>query len=123
MKNKLMLTILLAALVGGCATNSSSVKYSHDVRQMSYADNSLFHDALNGPGGLAETDRTLFPAARRRTIIKIESLVPFKEQQTGLERWTVQHDGKDTCAYVVRYIPQGNGKVQVAVHKSSETKP
>jgi hypothetical protein len=121
-KNKISLIATLAAFLAGCATMiSSSVTYTPEIRKMSYADNRLFHDMLNSIGGVGFADEALFPNAKVRTITKIDAIVPYDNRQTGVERWTVQHDGQDSCSYTVKFIPDGGGGTTFAVQK--ETKP
>jgi hypothetical protein len=125
MKNKIILITTLAVFLAGCATmissSSSSLTYTPEVRKMSYADNRLFHDMLNQIGGVGFADQAIFPDAKIRTITKIEAIVPYDNRKTGIERWTIQHDGQDSCSYIVKFIPDGGGGTTFAVQK--DTKP
>ena len=122
MKNKIILIATLAVFIAGCATmGSSSLTYTPEVRKMSYADNRLFHDMLSQIGGVGFADQAFFPDAKIRTITKIEVIVPYDNRQTGIERWTIQHDGQDSCSYTVKFIPDGVGGTTFAVQK--DTKP
>jgi len=110
MKNKIILITTLAALLVGCATmSSSSLTYTSEVRKQSFADYRLFHDLLNAIGGVGFADEVHFPDAKIRTITGIEVVVPYNNRQTGVERWTIHHDGQDSCTYIVKLIPDGMG--------------
>ena len=118
MKKYLVLIATLAFLIGGCATmSSSSLTYTPEIRKMSDADNRLFHDLLTQMGGVKFADEVMFPNAKSRAIVKIEVIVPYDNQKTGIEHWTVQHDGLDTCVYIVKFIPDGSGGTQFTVQK------
>ena len=118
MKKHLVLIATLALLIGGCATmSSSSLTYTPEIRKMSDADNRLFHDLLTQMGGVKFADEVMFPNAKSRAIVKIEVIVPYDNQKTGIEHWTVQHDGLDTCVYIVKFIPDGSGGTQFTVQK------
>jgi hypothetical protein len=121
MKNNIFLIIALAAFLAGCATTtSSSIAYTPEVRKMSYADNKLFHDMLGSIGGVGFADETLFPNAKVRTITNIEAIVPYDNRKTGIERWTVQHDGQDSCSYIVKFIPDGAGGTTFTVQRDTK---
>jgi len=108
---------------------------------MSCADNTLFRDVLNGIGGVGFADQTFFPNAKERRITKIDVIVPYSYHRpnsafglvgilaaqphdapkTGVERWTIQHDGQDTYSYIVKFIPDGFGGTQFSVQKDDGT--
>ena len=117
MKNQLILIATLAVFLSGCATTSSPLTYTPEIRKMSYADNRLFRDMLSGIGGVGFADEVSFPNAKVRTVTKIEAIVPYDNRQTGVERWTVQHDGQDICSYIAKFIPDGRGGMTFAVQK------
>lgn len=118
MKNQLTLVATLIVLVTGCVTTSSSkLTYTPEVRKMSYADNRLFHDVLNAIGGVKFADEQFFPNAKERRITGIEAIVPYDNRKTGVERWTIQHDGQDSCPYLVKFIPNGRGGTQFTVQR------
>jgi hypothetical protein len=120
MKKQLILIGTLAVLLSGCATTSSSrLTYTPEIRKMSYADNKLFRDMLTGIPGVKFVDEVIFPNAKERQITQIEAIVPYDSHKTGVERWTVQHDGRDTCSYIVRFIPDGRGGTTFAVQAES----
>jgi hypothetical protein len=122
MKKYLIPIAMLVALLGGCATtSSSSLSYTPEVRKMSYADNRLFGNLLSGIGGAAFTDEVFFPNAKERRITRIEAIVPYDNQKTGVERWTIQHDGQDSCSYILKFIPDGSGGTQFTVRKDTGT--
>ncbi len=142
MKNRLILIATLAVFLAGCATTSSSLAYTPEVRKMSCADNRLFRDVSSGIGGVVFADEVAFPGAKVRTITKIEVIVPYSSYhkpssffgvvgtlatmphdvpKTGIERWTVQHDGQDTCSYIVKFIPDEYGGTTFVVHKDKGT--
>ncbi|HEX7652678.1 MAG TPA: hypothetical protein VF607_04170 [Verrucomicrobiae bacterium] len=104
--------ILLGSIGSGCSTKA--LARPQEISAAAVAKDSkltgdLFAEAIDGPGGLGGVDEALFPRAKNKQVIKIEVLKPFENHQTGLERWTVQHDNKETCAYLIRIIPDANG--------------
>jgi hypothetical protein len=118
MKKYLVLIAALALLVSGCATmSSSSLTYTPEIRKMSDASNTLFHDLLTQIGGVGFADETLFPNAKSREIVKIEVVIPYDNRETGVEHWTVQHDGLETCVYIVKFIPDGRGGTEFTVQQ------
>ena len=122
MKNKIILIATLAVFLAGCATmSSSSLAYTPEVRKMSYASNGLFHDMLSQIGGVGFAERVFFPNVKIRTITKIEVIVPYDNRQTGIERWTIQHDGQDSCSYIVRFVPDGIGGTTFGVQKDKKS--
>jgi len=84
---------------------------------MSYADDRLFRDVFGGPGGVGFADEVMFPNAKVKTVTKIEAIVPYDNRKTGIERWTIQHDGQDTRAYIVKFIPDGHGGTTFTTQK------
>jgi hypothetical protein len=94
---------------------------SPEVRKMSYADNRLFRDMLNAISGVGFFDEVLFPNAKERKVIKIQAIVPYDNRKTGVEYWTVQHDGQDSCSYIVNFIPDGRGGTTFTVKKDEGT--
>jgi len=82
---------------------------------MSYASNRLFHDMLSGIGGVAFFDEVAHPNAKERRIVKIEVMVPYDNRKTGVERWTIKHDGDETVSYLVKFVPDGHGGTTFSV--------
>ena len=124
MKNQIILIAALTSLLIGCATTSSSrLSYTPEIRKMSYADDRLFRDMLNAIGGVKFADEVSFPNVKERKITAIEAIVPYDNRKPGIERWTIQHDGQDTCSYMVRFIPDGRGGTTFTVQKDTGTKP
>jgi hypothetical protein len=77
----------------------------------------LFRDLLGASGGVNFADEVTFPKVKERRIVKIEAIVPYDNHKTGVERWTIQHDGKDTASYLLKFIPEGHGGTQFTVQK------
>ena len=120
MKKHLVLIAALALVIAGCATtSSSSLTYTPEIRKISDADNRLFGDLLTQIGGVGFADEAIFPNAKSRAIVKIDVIVPYDNKKTGIEHWTVQHDGLDTCVYIVKFIPDGSGGTQFTVQKDN----
>jgi hypothetical protein len=103
------------------AASSSKLLYTPEVRKASFASDRLFRDLLNAIGGVKFADEVSFPEAKERRITRIESIVPYDNRQTGVERWTVQHDGRDTCSYMVKFFPDGRGGTRFTVQKEQGT--
>lgn len=118
MKIKIILIAALVASISGCAT-MPSLTYTPEIRKMSYADNRLFHDMLRGIGGVGFADGVIYPNAKVRTITNIGVIVPYDNRQMGVERWTIQHDGQDSCTYLVKFIPDGSGGTTFAVQRQA----
>jgi len=87
---------------------------------MSAADDRLFRDVFGGPGGVGFADRVMFPQARAKKITKIEVVVPYDNHHPGSERWTVEHDGRDSCAYLVKFLPDGHGGTTFSTQKDND---
>jgi len=120
MKKHLLLIAALALLISGCATMSSSSSLTCDpeVRKLSDADDTLFNNLLSQMGGVGFTDESLFPGAKTRTVVNITAIVPYNNHQTGIERWTVEHDSPDdTCSYIVNLIPDGHNGTTFTVQR------
>ena len=122
MKNTITFIAVLILLAGCATTSRSKLTYAPEVRKMSYADDRLFRDLLNAIGGVKFADEVSFPNAKERRITAIEALVPYDNRKTGIERWTIRHDGQDSCSYLVRFIPDGRGGTTFTVQKEKETK-
>lgn len=97
-------------LVSACATTASSnLSVSSEVRRASQADDRLFRDMLMGFGGVGFVDRVFYPNAQQSIVIRIEIVSPYSPEQTGSERWYIQHDGADTAVYLITFTPDGQG--------------
>ena len=125
MKNKFALIAMLALLLSGCATTPKhQLTCTTDIRKMSYADERLFRDLMTGTGGILYTDCVLFPRVKSSEIVSIEAVVPYDNIKTGVERWTIRHDGQNTCAYILKFIPDGHGGTKFTVQlDDGTTKP
>ena len=122
MKNQFAITTALALFLTGCATTfTPRLACPDDVRKMSYADDRLFSDLMAQIGGIRFAECVLYPNVKLGTMTKIEAIVPYDNHKTGIERWTVQHDGQDTCSYIVKFIPDGHGGTQFTVQKDDGT--
>ena len=123
MKNKILIAALTVFLAGCATTSSSKLTYAPEIRKMSSADDRLFRAMLNAIGGVKFADEVSFPNAKERKITAIETIVPYDNRKTGIERWTIQHDGQDTSSYMVKFIPDGRGGTTFTVQKDTGTKP
>jgi hypothetical protein len=121
MKNTFALAVALA-LLAGCATSpESKMAVAPGVRAKSAADKTLFRDLLTAPGGVAFADSVLYPQARQKTLTSIQVITPYHGNNTGIERWTVQHDGQDSCSYIVTLTADRRGETTFTVQK--DTRP
>jgi hypothetical protein len=132
------LTLALGATLSGCTTTASlpdrhasgapppsasraapaitaALTYTPEVRSSSRADDRLFTDMMHAMGGVDFLDRELFPQATQRALTSIEVVVPYDNRETGIERWTIQHDGEITATYMVRFKPDGKGGTYFSV--------
>ena len=117
----MFLAATLALFLTGCETikTQSSLTCTPEIRKMSYADDALFRQVLKGINGVGFADEVIFPQVKERLVTKIEVDVPYDNQKTGVEHWTVQHDGKDSCSYLVKFTPVGNGSTNYRVQPES----
>jgi hypothetical protein len=122
MKNQFAIIATLTLFLAGCATTlPTRLTSTVDVRKMSYADERLFRDLLTEKGGVGFAECVIFPRVKEGKITSIEAIVPYDNHKTGVERWTVQHDGQDTCSYIVKFIPDGHGGTQFTVQQDDGT--
>lgn len=118
MKKQIALISILASILCGCATTPQSMMTcAPDVRKMSHVDDRLFRDVFGGMGGVGFADEVMFPNAKAKVITKINVIVPYDSHNVGIERWTVQHDGQDTCSYIVKFTPDGHGGTSFSTQK------
>ncbi|HTJ79691.1 MAG TPA: hypothetical protein VL357_11910 [Rariglobus sp.] len=115
--NKLSIAILSLALTGCATLTSSKLVYTPEVRQQSHADGRLFKDLLSAIGGVGFADEVYYPNAAERKIIKIESIVPYDNQKTGIENWTIDHGDAGIVTYIIKLIPDGQGGTNFSVGK------
>ena len=94
--------------------------YSPKVRKSSYADDRLFRDMTRAIGGVDFVGRILFPTATQRVLVRVEVVVPYDNRQTGIERWTIQHDGNVNASYIAHFSPDGKGGTNFAVSRDKE---
>lgn len=118
MSKRLIIITVIGLCLVGCA---SRLAYTPEIRKESCADNRLFSDMLNGIGGVGFADEVLYPNAKERRIVKIEVGVPYDNKRTGIEHWTIQHDGAAACSYIVKFIPDGVGGTRFTIQRDSET--
>jgi hypothetical protein len=122
MKNQLAIITALSLFLAGCATTfTPRLSCTVDIRKMSYADERLFSDLMTQTGGIGYAEYVLYPNVKLGTITKIEAIVPYDNHKTGVERWTIQHDGQDTVSYIVKFIPDGKGGTDFTVQKEDGT--
>jgi hypothetical protein len=110
----------LAALLLAPAIFAASerLQYTPEARRQSYADKVLFHDLVSAPGGVAMADEAFYPAAKERTIVRIEAIVPYDNRRVGIERWTIRHSETETVTYIVKFVPDGNGGTDFGVGRA-----
>lgn len=84
---------------------------------MSSVGDALFQNILLGPGGVGAADLMSYPAAQKKTVTRIEVLRVPSGRERGEERWYVDHDGKNTCSYLVTLVPDALGNIIFKVHK------
>lgn len=117
-REKLPLFVIIITLAGCAAIASSSkLTYTPEVRKQSLASDTSFHDLLTAIGGVGYSDRVAYPNAKERTLVRIEVLLPYDEQKTGSERWTIRHDTNKIAVYQVTLVPDGEGSTDFAVSK------
>src|SRR5262249_37812615 len=127
MKTPLRFTVVLALAIGvavyatSAASSPAQLKYAADVRKSSFASDRLFNDLTHAIGGVDFADRVSFPNVTTRILVRIEVITPYDNHQTGMERWTIQHDGGTTASYIVRFVPDGKGGTNFAVSKDKGT--
>jgi hypothetical protein len=80
-----------------------------EVRAQSMADKILFNDMLYAAGGVGMLDEARFPDAQERSVVKIEVIVPYNNQNVGQEQWTIRHSEGSATTYLLRFIPDGSG--------------
>ena len=85
------------------------VAYTAKVRKQSFASDVLFNDLINGETGIGAADKFFFPDAEVRKVTEIKVEVPYNNKETGVEHWTVQHDGKGSSTYILKLNPDGHG--------------
>jgi len=116
----LSVLVILAFALNGCATaQSSSIGLTDEVRMQARISDLLFRDLLTGIGGVGFADEVNFPSAKERKLIRIEVIVPYDNQQTGVERWTVSHGANEVASYTVKLVPDGQGGTNFAVSKDT----
>ena len=110
----------LTLLLGGCVTPvaSSTLTCTPEVRAK-YQDGVLAGTLFEDRDVVSVADIKFFPHARIRKVIALNSVVPYKKDQTCVEAWTVQHDDGTACTYTVKYIPDGHGGTSFTVRKES----
>ena len=116
---KLPLFVMIITLAG-CATiaGSSKLTYAPEVRRQSSASDTSFHDLLTAIGGVGSADRAAYPNAKERTLVRVEVILPYDNQKTGSEHWTIRHDTNETAVYQVTLIPDGEGATDFSVSKA-----
>lgn len=115
---KLLLFAMVIALAG-CATlgGSSKVTYTPDVQRESSVSIPLFHDLLNAYGGVGRADDAAFPNAKERKLVSIDVILPYSNNGTGSEHWSIQHEGNKVAVYEVILIPDGEGSTDFSVSR------
>ena len=105
--------------LSGCVSTqtSNSLAWDGEVRNQSYADNTLFKDLLFEIGGVGFADEVLHPDSINRRLVKIEVITPYNGKNTGEEKWTINHDQTVNVTYLVKLIPDGSGGTYFSVGK------
>ena len=116
---KLPLFVMIITLAG-CATiaSSSKLSYAPEVRRQSSSSDTTFHDLLTVIGGVGYADRAAYPNAKERTLVRVEVILPYGDQKTGSERWTIRHDANETAVYQVTLVPDGEGATDFSVRQA-----
>ena len=113
--------LAVAALLAGCTTTrEAKMVIQPGVREHSTADERLFRDLLTQRGGVGHADFVLYRRSAQKALTDIQVITPYDNHMTGVERWTVQHDGQDSCTYLVRLIPDGRGGTTFTVQRDSK---
>lgn len=99
MKNTFVLLAMIALLAGCGTTREAHMTVEPGVRAMSFADERLFRDILMARGGVGFADFVMYPHATQKTLTSIQVITAYHNNNTGVERWTIQHDGQDSCSY------------------------
>jgi hypothetical protein len=120
MKNAFALVAIVALLAGCTTTREAKMTIQPGVREQSTADESLFRDVLTQRGGVGYADFVLYPTSAQKTLTSIQVITPYDNHKTGVERWTIQHDGHDSCTYLVKFIPDGHGGTTFTVQKDAK---
>ena len=107
----LSLSFVIGFLLAGCATTApqSTLSIAPEVRRVSQADETLFRDMMRAVGGIGFIDRVFYPNAKQSSVVRIEVVTPYSGSQPGVERWYIEHDGKDAATYLITFIPDGKG--------------
>jgi hypothetical protein len=121
MKNTFLILAVAALLAGCTTTRDAKMVVQPGVREQSTADETLFRDVLTQRGGVGYADFVLYPNSAQKTLTSIQVITPYDSHMGGMERWTIQHDGQDSCTYLVKFIPDGQGGTTFTVQK--DTKP
>jgi hypothetical protein len=90
---------------------------SSEIRKMSHVDNAQFRALLGGIGGIAMMDEAIFPNVKEREIVEIKVITLCLNGKTGVERWTIKHDGNQTAAYLVKLIPDFRGNTHTTIEQ------
>jgi hypothetical protein len=105
-------------MLAGCATMAGSkLTYTPEIRHQSYADDRLFADLLNAIGGVGFADKVYYPDATERKIVKIEVVVAYDNQNTGIENWMIDHGTAGVSVYTITLVPDGQGGTNFGVRK------
>jgi hypothetical protein len=103
------LAVLAVCTVAHAAqTTYATLTCPNEIRRMSFASDALFRDMLGGIGGVGMADAARYPQAKSRFIAKIQVIVPYDNVRTGIERWTIAHDGDKGVAYILYFVPDGH---------------
>ena len=118
MKKLLPVAILIA--LTGCAIVAiqPKVTYTPEVRRQSATSEPSFQSLLTAMGGVGYADRAAFLHPKERTLVRIEVVLRYDDQKTGIERWTIRHDTNDSTVYQVLLVPDGQGTTDFTVSKA-----
>jgi hypothetical protein len=109
--------LAICSVVHAAQPNYAMLTCAEEVRKMSFASDLLFNDMLRGIGGVGMADTSFYPQAKSRSVTKIEVFVPYDNARTGIERWTITHDGDRATAYILYFVPDGHGGTNFGVRR------
>lgn len=118
MKKRSAIGAFLLLLVWSGAALASGLECSPEVRKLSFADNVLFGQLLNGISGVGFIDEALYPDVKERRLVDIKVVTCYNNIDTGVEKWVVRHDGKGEATYLVELRPDGQGGTFFSVQKA-----
>ena len=111
MKNAFGLALIALMVLSGCESMQKP-SYDLSVRNNSFTSDKLFGNIY---AAVTRVDQSDHPAVTQRSLSKIEAIYRLTETAMGVERWTMQHDGKVLVPYLVKLLPDGKGYVNFII--------